>query len=387
MKKICFFGGTFNPVHFGHIRITQMIKECINPDLTIIVPNGIPPHKNTGANACERFEMVKLAFSDCEDIQISDYEIKKETTSYTWETLTHFKKLYPDSEFYFVMGMDNLYDIKLWKYPEKICGLATLVFFGRTGFLKKDEEINFLKEKYNAKILTFDFDYPCSSTNFREAVLKGEYVLGYIPMDVFDYILKKGLYSLDNISEYNCFEEEVRKNVDEKRFLHSKGVAQTAYLLAKRYNEDANKAYFAGLVHDISKKFPYEKQLELCENIKLHKDEKEYKKMLHAPAGAEFLKKHYGIKDKKVLNAVRLHTKGDPDMSFFDKIIYLADYIEPLRNYNGVEALRKEAFCDIDKCMLLSCDETVKMLMERKSKISPCLIELRNKILENMKGE
>ena len=387
MKKICFFGGTFNPVHFGHIILTEKIKECINPDLTVVVPNGIPPHKNIGANSKERFEMVKLAFCDKKDIIISDYELKKETASYTWETLSYFKNEYPDSEFYFAMGMDNLYDIKKWKNPEKICALATLVFFGRTGFLENQEEIDFLKREYNAKIETFDFDFPCSSTNFRDEVLKGEYVLRYISVNVFDYILKNGLYSLDNISEYNDFEEEVKKFVDEKRYLHSKGVAQTAYLLAKRYNEDARKAYFAGLVHDIAKNFPYEKQIKLCEDIKLHKDEKEYKKMLHAPAGAGFLKKKYGVTDKKVLNAVRLHTKGDPRMSVFDKIIYLADYIEPYRDYKGVDDLRKEAFTDIDKCMLLSCDETVKMLMERKSKISPCLIELRNKILENMKGE
>ncbi len=382
MNKICFFGGTFNPIHNGHINLVKQIKEALNPDLIIVVPNGIPPHKDIGANAFHRFQMVKNAFSSMKNVEVSDYELKKNTPSYTYETLSYFKEKYTDCKFYFVMGMDNLYDITSWKNPKKICELATLVFFGRKGFSNDKKQIEFLKNEYNAEILTFDFDFPCSSTNFRENALKGEYVLNDISLDEFDYILKNGLYSLDNISEYDYFENEVKKYVDEKRFIHSKGVAQTAYLLAKKYGEDAKKAYFAGLVHDIVKNFDYEKQLEFCKNIKLHKDEKKYRKMLHAPAGAGFLKENYGINDEKILNAVRFHTKGDPNMTLFDTIIYLADYIEPSRNYNGVEELRQTVFSNIEDGLLMSCDETLKMLVERKNKISPCLIELRNSIID-----
>lgn len=382
MKKICFFGGTFNPVHKGHINLVNEIKKTIEPDLVVVVPNGIPPHKALGASAFHRFEMVKNAFCKTENVLVSDYELKKETPSYTWETLTHFKEIYSDSEFFFIMGMDNLYDIKTWKHPEKICKLATLVFYGRDHFPKNENEVMFLKKNYNANILTFDFDFPCSSTNFRDKLLGGEDIFEDIDINEFDYILKNGLYSLECIKEYDFFENEVKKYVDEKRFIHSKGVAQTAYLLAKKYGEDCKKAYFAGLVHDIAKNFDYEKQLKFSKNIKLSKDEKEYKKMLHAPAGAGFLKENYGIKDKKVLNGVRFHTKGDPNMTLFDKIIYLADYVEPSRNYNGVKELRQAVFSDIEKGLLLSCDETLKMLVERKNKISPCLIELRNSIIE-----
>lgn len=381
MKKICFFGGTFNPVHNGHIQLVKRIKECMEPDLIVVVPNGIPPHKDIGASANDRFEMVNRAFCGFEDVFVSDYELKKETPSYTWETLTYFKEKYKNCKFYFIMGMDNLYDIKTWKCPEKICALATLAFFGRKGFCENEDEIDFLKKKYNADILTFNFDFPCSSTDFRNKIVRGQYIFNDISADTFDYILKNGLYSLKSIKEYDFFEEEVKKYVDEKRFIHSKGVAQTAYLLAKKYGEDEKKAYFTGLVHDIAKNFDFEKQLDYCKNIDISKDEKEYKKMLHAPAGAGFLKETYNITDEKILNAVRFHTKGNVKMSLFDKIIYLADYIEPSRNYNGVDELRKAVFEDIEKGLLLSCDETLKMLIERKSKISPCLIELRNSIL------
>lgn len=382
MKKICFFGGTFNPIHKGHTDLVKKIGECINTDLIVVVPNGIPPHKNIGASAYDRFEMVKNSFKDFENVVVSDYELKKETPSYTWETLSHFKEKYKNCEFYFAMGMDNLYDIKTWKCPEKICRLATLVFFGRNGFSEDKSEKEFLEKNYNAKILTFDFDFPVSSTDFRQKLSKGEYILNDISSDTFDYILKNGLYSLKSVKEYDFFENEVKKYVDEKRFVHSKGVAQTAYLLAKKYTEDENMAYFAGLVHDIAKNFDYEKQLEYCKDIKLSKDEKEYKKMLHAPAGAGFLKEKYNITDEKIISAVRFHTRGDPNMSLFDTIIYLADYIEPSRSYKGVEELREAVFSDIKKGLLMSCDETLKMLIERKNKISPCLIELRNSILE-----
>ncbi len=383
MKKICFFGGTFNPVHYGHIGVVKKLKEELMCDEVVVIPNGNAPHKDNEIDKYDRYNMVKIAFSEIKYVTVSDYEIKKETPSYTWETLTHFKNIYTDSKFYFVMGMDNLYSIKNWRNPEKICALATLVFFGRSGYVNDEAEIADLKKHYNADIITADFDFKCSSTEIREKISRGDWIFSDISPEIFGYILKNGLYGTENISCYNEVEKEVERLVDEKRFRHSIGVAQTAYLLALRNDEDKKSAYFAGLVHDIAKKMPFEKQLEYAKDIKLDKYEKLVKKMLHAPAGAGMLKKKYKIKDKKILNAVRFHTKGDINMTLFDKIIYIADYIEPERSYDVVDDLRKSAFSDINEGIFESCDETIKLLIKRKEKIAPCLIELRNSFIDN----
>ncbi len=390
MKKICFFGGTFNPVHNGHVELVKALKENLLCDEIIVIPNGNAPHKDNEIDKFHRYNMVKITFSHLSYVTVSDYEIKKETPSYTWETLLYFKEIYPDSKFYFVMGMDNLSMLKNWRNPDKICELSTLVFFGRNGFESDEAEISYLKNQYNANIITFDFDFKCSSTDVRQKISKGDYIFNDISVDIFGYILKNGLYGCENISEFDEFENEVRKLVDEKRCKHSIGVAQTAYLLAKKNGENCKKAYFAGLVHDIAKRLPFEEQLSYAKStkdIKLEKYEKQMKKMLHAPAGAGFLKKKYKIKDKKVLNAVRLHTKGAPDMTLFEKIIYISDYIEPERFYDVVDFLREKAFSDIDEGIFESSDETIKLLIKRKEKIAPCLIEMRNAFLDKINDE
>ncbi len=387
MKKICFFGGTFNPVHNGHIELVKSLKDKLLCDEIVIMPNGNAPHKENETDKAHRYNMVKLAFSDISYVTVSDYEVNKETPSYTWETLSYFKRIYPDSKIYFVMGMDNLYAFKTWKKPDKICELATLVFLGRSGFESDEKEIAHLKEQYKADVITFPFDYKCSSTEVREKISKGEYIFNEISTFVFDYILKNGLYGTEDVSEYNDFEEEVKKLVDEKRFIHSIGVAQTAYLLAKKNGADPKKAYFAGLVHDIAKRLSYEEQLSYVKDIKLDKYEKQMKKMLHAPAGAGLLKKKYKIKDKEILSAVRLHTKGSPDMTLFEKIIFISDYIEPNRDYDVVNYLREKTFSDIDEGIFVSCDETIKLLIKREEKIAPCLIEMRNAFLDKKRKE
>ena len=111
------------------------------------------------------------------------------------------------------------------------------------------------------------------------------------------------------------------------------------------------------------------------------------KKMLHAPAGAGLLKKKYKIKDKEILNGVRLHTKGSPDMTLFEKIIFISDYIEPNRDYDVVNYLREKTFFNIDEGIFISCDETIKLLIKREEKIAPCLVEMRNAFLDKKRKE
>ena len=326
--------------------------------------------------------MVKLAFSGISGVAVCDYEIKKETNGYTFETLTYLKEKHPEDELFFLMGMDNLPEFFGWREPETICRLANLVFFGRIGYEKSEAEEQRLKTELGAEVLFLPFEMEVSSTEIRGEIGQGTYLFHKLPFLVFWYIIRKGLYDTVAVGEFDSYEKDLKNHMEEKRFFHSIGVAVTAYRLAQRYHEDGKQAYFAGLLHDIAKRMPLDKQLDLCKKIKLHPDEVAYPKMLHAPAGAGFVKKQYGIKDKKLLSAIRYHTMGHGDMTLFDKLIYMADYIEPCRNFEGVEALRTASFSNLDKAIMMGIDTTILSLVEEHLKISPVLLDVRNALLE-----
>lgn len=296
--KIGVFGGTFDPVHTGHIAFAKTALSGMELDLLYVIPNGNPPHKENERDKLHRLQMVRLGFSHMEKVIVSAYEIEKESYSYTYETLTYLKEKHPKDELYFFMGMDIFSQFLSWKKPEVICQLATLVFLGRAGYQKDEKTLQLLSETYGAEVCFLPFEENISSTELREELNKGTYLFDKIPYLVYQYIIRTGLYGCESVGEFDGFEEDLKNYIEEKRFLHSIGVAVTAYRMALRYGEDCKLAYFAGLLHDIAKRMPLEKQLELCKKISLHPDEIAYPKMLHAPAGAGFIKKQYEIKDK-----------------------------------------------------------------------------------------
>ncbi len=380
--KIGVFGGTFDPVHQGHVALCETALKELGLDLLYIMPNGNPPHKEDRTDAIHRLEMVKIAFRNMEKVRVSDYEIKKETHSYTYETLQDFQALHPEDEIYFLMGMDNLDYFPKWRHPEIICKLAHLVFFGRVGYEKQEEATKTILEEFGVTPVFLPLSWDVSSTDIRKELAQGTYLFSKLPFLVYQYIIRKGLYQCMAVGECDSYEEELKNYIEEKRFLHSIGVAVTAYRMAIRYQEDPKQAYFAGLLHDIAKRMPLEKQLELCKKIDLHPDEVAYPKMLHAPAGAGFLKKKYNIKDKKILSAIRYHTMGHRDMTTFDKLIYMADYIEPCRDFSGVEELREATYRDLDEAIIKGIDTTILSLVEDHLKISPVLLEVRNDLID-----
>ena len=380
--KIGVFGGTFDPVHQGHIALVETAMRELSLDMLYVMPNGNPPHKDRETDKLSRLEMVKIAFSHISGVQVSDYEIQKEENCYTYETLSYLKEQHPEDELYFLMGMDNLPAFYEWREPKTICKLAKLVFFGRSGYAQPHDAAERLKNEFLAEVFFLPFEMDISSTEIRRELKEGTYIFDKLPFLVFQYIIKKGLYKTVAVSEFDSYEEDLKNYIEEKRFLHSIGVSVTAYRLAQRYGEDCKQAYFAGLMHDVAKRMPIDKQLALCKKIKLHPDEVAYPKMLHAPAGAGFLKKHYELKDKKILSAIQYHTMGCKDMTLFDKLIYMADYIEPCRNFDGVKELRESSFDNLDKAIIQGIDTTILSLVEEHLKISPVLLDVRNALLE-----
>lgn len=159
-------------------------------------------------------------------------------------------------------------------------------------------------------------------------------------------------------------EEKLKNVLSEKRFRHSIGVMETAVKMAEHFGCDAEKARLAGLMHDCAKEFDKDEMLKICDErgIEIDDEKRVQKGLLHADLGAEMLKE-YGILDKEIYNAVKCHTMGRCDMTMLDKILYLADFIEPTRQeFEGLSKLRELCFCDLDEAMLFAVNLSISFV-------------------------
>ena len=179
--------------------------------------------------------------------------------------------------------------------------------------------------------------------------------------------------------------EYLEENLVKRRYLHTLGVVETAKDLAKRYGVDIKKAEIAALAHDIAKNLSSEQLLKIIEanNITLSVDEKNTRELWHSIVGPIVARERFGIVDEEILSAIRWHTTGKENMSKLDKIIYLADMIEPSRDFSMVEELRNDSKDDLDKAMLNALTYTIKYLLEKGCLIDVNTVKARNYLLYN----
>lgn len=167
---------------------------------------------------------------------------------------------------------------------------------------------------------------------------------------------------------------KIKKVLEPKRFEHTLGVAYTAANLAFAYEGDVKKAFIAGLLHDCAKCLSHQKRLSVCKknHIEITKTEEENPVLLHAKVGAFYAGKKYGIYDEDIINAILYHTTGRPDMGFLEKIIYVADYIEPHRKkLPALTEIRKAAYKDLDMAIFTILENSLVHLENSSSKIDP----------------
>jgi len=191
-RKIGILGGTFDPVHLGHLVLAEQVMEKLRLDRVIFIPSASPPHKTKRklSSARDRFRMTKLALEGNLKFSISDLELKRDGLSYTIDTLKTLKKVYRNSEIYFLTGSDMLDEIHTWRDPEQIYKLVKMVIAIRPGFDRFDGDNHFAKKSIIVPITGMDI----SSTGIREMVRKGESVRYLVPLKVEEYIKEKKLY-------------------------------------------------------------------------------------------------------------------------------------------------------------------------------------------------
>ena len=342
--RIGIFGGTFNPPHKGHKRMALEMMKAASLNKMLIIPTFTPPHKNATdlATGKDRMKMCELLFSeDC--FTVSDIEMKREGKSYTVDTLTELKKIYPEDELFLVIGSDMLLSFDRWYRYEDILSTATLCVATRENEISTETLSDYAETKLGlsegAYILSEMSPMVCSSTEVRNMVKKGSDLSAVLTESVAEHIRNYDLYS-EVYPEYKAL---LRELLDDYRYIHSLGVAESAKELAAIYGYDEDKAYKAGLLHDIMKNATKEYQLQIMEKggIILSQAEKNNPKLWHAMAGECYLRDEMGITDEELLGAIRYHTTGKAGMNLLEKIVYIADYISKERNYPDVDVMRR----------------------------------------------
>ncbi|PKM71962.1 MAG: nicotinate (nicotinamide) nucleotide adenylyltransferase [Firmicutes bacterium HGW-Firmicutes-16] len=369
--RIAVFGGSFNPPHSGHVEAAKTAARELHADKLIIIPAARPPHKEqeTGSPyAFERLELARLAFGGLSDTELSDIEISRGGVSYTVETLEELKKLHPDDELVLLMGTDMLISFENWKDFMRIFELSSLAAFPR-----KHDEIPDIRrfrelysEKYGASVYEIGLvPTEVTSTELR-SMLKNREGNNLLPDAVYREIIKKRYYGAK--PNFAWLRENSFIYLDEKRVPHVKGCEQEAVRLAEKWGADKDLAAEAGILHDITKKLNGSEQLILCEEygIITDVDEKQNSKLLHAKTGAAFARDKFGINDE-VYSAILWHTTGRADMTLLEKIIYIADYIEPTRDFEGVDELRSLAYEDLDSAVLKGLQMSLEELEHKNS--------------------
>ena len=380
MERIGIYGGTFNPPHVGHIRAAQTAITALGLSKLLLIPDRIAPHKQIpdGSPTPEqRLQMLCVAAADCAQMDVLDIELQREGPSYSYITVEQLRREYPDAELILLMGTDMFLSFHSWKYPERILKNASLgVFYrGEKGEKAAIDTKKAEMEAAGARVYLVENDVVSISSTQMRRLLAFRCAGELLPEGVLDYIRQYHLYNTRSPWK-NLPMEELEQVVisllNPNRVAHVLGCRDTAVELAKHWGADVTDAARAGILHDITKAIDGPLQLTLCDAYgKLLSDfSKRYPKTLHALTGSLVAGRIFG-ENEAVVSAIEWHTTGRANMTLLEKIIYLADYIEPNRTIPGVEELRRLAFTDIDAAMKLGLNMTLEHLNRQGSEVSP----------------
>jgi len=415
--KLAILGGSFNPVHMGHLFLADSVLSSLGYDRIILVPAFQSPFKigAEGASPDDRMEMLAASIAGDPRLTIDDCELRRQGVSYTLDTLKDIIARYrPEGKPGLILGADLASTFYKWQNPGEIAELADIIIARRA----PEPEISTGQEEYGCIIdriypphlgdinAAVNFPYPCkalsneiieiSSHLVREKINRSGAWRYLVPLGARIIIEDRLLYGFnaETKNENVCIKEntppagekavpglidtivrienDVRAALDSIRFIHSRNTALLSWDLCRRFGLDFQRGYLAGIAHDMCKFMGTDELIRL-----VHADGKkisklEYKKpsLLHARASAVLLRKKYGITDREVLDAVRYHTTGSKDMCSLAKVVYVADKIEVSRE-DIDPALKNMSQCDdLDTLFAAVLDNTVAYLKSRHLDIS-----------------
>lgn len=452
-RRIGIMGGTFDPIHYGHLVTAEVARWRFGLERVIFVPAGRPPHKleRRVVPALDRLKMTELAVANNGYFTVSDREVMSSAVSYTYDTMRAFhQELGEEAELFFITGADAVLEIMQWRKIEQVADFCQFIAATRPGYRLESFHLS-RKLADNIRFMEVPA-LAISSSDIRRRVAAGEPIKYLLPEAVEAYIREHGLYAdgvggevqantVGNNNEKNngntagnigicntngcsaneCSANECQKEcermdksnaVDERiiseqeilrqleemgqpylancmaeyrlvasglssaRMMHSLGVAATAAHLAEKFGVDPETAYLAGLCHDAAKELPRDEMLALLRRSRLGADENvlNNRSLWHAPAGSVWLADHreeYPRFDENIQNACLWHTLGKAAMTSLEQIVFIADLIEPGRDFPDLAEIRAAAEKGLTEGMVACMHGVIRFLEIRGQFVHP----------------
>ncbi len=385
--NIGIFGGSFDPVHEGHLALSRTMAAALSLDRVRLVPTAQPPHKlrHSRTSDEDRLAMCRLAVADDPLFEVSDYEIRKGGASFTIDTVEAFTAAEPEARFYLLMGADMFLTLTTWKRFAELAAKVTFCTVPRDDVpVGRLRDYAATLEQYGATCRVIEAPLRrISSTQIRRRVQDGQPLDGLVPPSVASYIADKALYreagAVDPYAQYKLI---LQSRLRPDRYTHSLCVAEEAKRLALRWGGDPEKAYTAGLLHDIMKHTNQEQQLQICKDFDILLDTvtRSSPKLWHAISGAVYVEKLLGVDDPDIVTAIRYHTTGREAMSLMERVLFLADFTSADRDYDDVDVMRRLVDEDPDEAMRYALSYTVRELAAGGAPIHPDTIAAYNEL-------
>lgn len=311
--KTLIFGGAFDPPHREHLNILLEASKAVNFDRVVIVPSFNPPHKEDSVIDFDtRVALIDKLFKKSGiNYIVDDIEKRRGDGNYAVEVVSALKEKYGGA-LYYLIGGDSLANIETWHKPELLFPLVTLVVCGREGYVGLDQKIDYLQNKYGAKIIKINYvGSGISSTLVRLRLNLS------LSVDVEGLELIK-----DKFNKYDGILKQLKSYQSDDLYLHSRAVAYRAVEIAKRHglDVDTGKAFLAGLLHDNAKE-------RLSLDGFIVPSDAVGSPVLHQFLGSVKAKRDFKIEDSEILSAINYHTTGRANMTTLEKLVYCADML------------------------------------------------------------
>ena len=383
--KYAILGGSFNPIHIGHLLLAEEALSSLGYDRVILVPAFKSPLKSSaeGASPYDRMDMLAASIAGDPKLTIDNCELAREGVSYTIDTIKDITARYsPIGKPGLIIGDDLVSTFNKWRNPEEIAGLADIIIAHRFPKAEDSPDFPYPHKTLNNNIINI------ASQQIREKISKGEAWRYYVPLGARHIIEDRGLYGFNNAKDgapnepangKDCLHEKivnvenaVRTDLDFEKFIHSRNTALLSWDLCRRFGLDSQKGYLAGIAHDMCKFLGDRELTRLAheDGKSLSKLEQKKPALLHARASAVLLQKNFGINDRDILDAIRYHTTGFQDMNALAKVVYIADKIELSRTSIDPALREMSQNSDLDTLFSAVLNNTISYLKSRQLDIS-----------------
>lgn len=391
--RIGIMGGTFDPIHYGHLAAARAAKENLGLSEVVFLPTGTPAFKldRDITPGDIRFSMCLAAVEESDGFSVNAMEITRGGVTYTAETLRQFSKTkHPHVHFVFILGADSASTLLRWRDQEALRSLASYAIVTRAGQTVSQDMLGSLREAGYSFSVVEAHTPLISSTDIRARVLAGQAISQLVPKKVERIIRERQLYlpkrqGIENPLSDDFFEArkaDLKTRVSEHRFQHSLGVAEMSMHLAKTYGVDVARARLAGILHDWDKNYDDRGIRKRVDELGMSVDPFVYNvlpRVLHAQTAPVAIHREFPSVPADVLRAMDRHTVAACDMSDLDMVLYVADAIEPNRQYPEVDVLRaKIGMISLEELFFSVYEYWIIRMMEKKMQLHPNTVDVWN---------